>query len=145
MTELTVPAPQRVLGQYPRDSGVLRRVADSKLFSALLAPGGQGCSPDTRPANPADAAGFIDAMSEQLMPRLGGSGHWPMQFVMCLARRGRIKVSARHEPQGWSIWLDAERADTCQWLAGQQQRCQQSLACRLGRPVRVELMQGAHR
>ena len=139
MTELSVPTLQRVL---PHDSGSRRRVADSKLFNAFLASGVQGSLPDTRLANPADAVEFAQAMSEQLMPRLGGSGHWPLQFVMCLARRGRIKVSARHEPQGWSIWLDAERADTCQWLAGQQQRCQQSLARRLGRPVRIELMQG---
>ncbi|SEE14303.1 type III secretion system HrpP C-terminal domain-containing protein [Pseudomonas deceptionensis] len=146
MTELSVLTPQRAdLRQYPRDSGPLRRIADSKLFNALLVPGGQGSPPDTRLENTAQAAEFAQAMSEQLMPRLGGSGHWPLQFVICLARCGRITVSARQERQGWSVWLDAERADTGQWLAGQLQRCQQSLARRLGQPVRLELMQGVRR
>ena len=117
------------------------RATDSKLFCVLLARGSHAGPPATRLSNLADACGFAYALSDQLVPRLGRIGHGPMQFVILLARRGRIRVSARHECQGWSIWLDAECRDTCRWLAGQQQRCQQAIAQRLGQPVRVQLLQ----
>ena len=143
---MTEPTGPKWICSYQGESGpgldAQMRLADSTLFNAFLARGSRVCPPDTRLSHPSDGAEFIHALFERLRPLPVGSAHWPMQFVICLARRGRIKVSTRLERQGWSIWLAAERPDTRQWLVGQQQRCQQSLARRLGQPVRVQLMFG---
>lgn len=100
--------------------------ADSKLFADNLS----GLD-----------AGLVQALFEQLMPRMAWSGQWPLQFVIGLARRGRIKVSARYERYAWSISLEAEQYATHQWLASQQQYCQRRLARKLGHSVRIQLMQ----
>lgn len=109
-------------------------------------------APATAPVSDADSQLFADnlsgidsglarAMSEQLLPRMAVTGQLPLQFVICLARRGRITVRVRFEPQGWGISLEAEQSGTRQWLARQQQHCQQSLARKLGQPVCIQLMQ----
>ena len=99
--------------------------ADSKLFADNLS------GPD---------AGLMRTLSEHLMPRMAWVGQWPLQFVIDLARRGRINVSARYERHAWSISLQADQYATHQWLASQQQYCQRRLARTLGHPVWVQLM-----
>ena len=100
-------------------------------------------APATAPVSDADSQRFADnlsgtdfglahAMSEQLLPRVAVTGQSPLQFVICLARRGRIYVRARYERRAWSISLEAEQAGTRQWLIRQQQHCQQHLARTLG-------------
>ena len=86
-------------------------------------------------------AGLVRTLSDHLMSRMARSGQWPLQFVIDLARRGRINVSARYERRTWSISLAADQYTTRQWLASQQQHCQRRLARQLGQPVRVQVMQ----
>lgn len=100
--------------------------ADSKLFADNLS------GPD---------AGLVRTLSEHLMPRMAWVGQWPLQFVIDLARRGRINVSARYERRAWSISLGADQYATRQWLASQQQHCQRRLARQLGQSVRVQVIQ----
>ena len=116
------------LSFHDYQAAVVARVseADSKLFADNLS------GTDT---------GLAQAMSEQLLPRVAVTGQLPLQFMICLARRGRINVRARYERQAWSISLEAEQSGTRQWLARQQQHCQQSLARKLGQPVCIQLMQ----
>ena len=115
------------LSFHDYQAAVVARVseADSKLFADNLS------GTDT---------GLAQAMSEQLLPRVAVTGQLPWQFMICLARRGRINVRARYERQAWSISLEAEQSGTRQWLARQQQHCQQSLARKLGQPVSIQLM-----
>ena len=49
--------------------------ADSKLFADNLS---------------GTDSGLAQAMSEQLLPHVAVTGQSPLQFVFCLARRGRI-------------------------------------------------------
>lgn len=115
------------LSFHDYQAAVVARVseADSKLFADNLS------GTDT---------GLAQAMSEQLLPRVAVTGQLPLQFMICLARRGRINVRARYERQAWCISLEAEQSGTRQWLARQQQHCQQSLARKLGQPVSIQLM-----
>jgi len=116
------------LSFHDAQTAVVARVseADSKLFADNLS---------------GTDSGLARALSEQLLPRMAVTGQLPLQFVICLARRGRIIVRARFEPQGWGISLEAEQSGTRQWLARQQQHCQQSLARKLGLPVSIQLTQ----
>lgn len=111
-------------------------VADRQLFAGLMAGGASHVPP------PVVDEGLIQRLSDQLLARLGSGDHRPVQFVIDLARRGRVHVSARYERRVWTVSLGAEQAATSQWLAGQQQNCQLRLAHTLGQPVRVQLMQG---
>lgn len=103
------------------------RVADSKLFADSLA---------------GTDAGLAPALLQALLPRVACVAQWPLRFVIHLARRGPIKVNARHEHRAWVVSLTAEHCATHQWLAGQQQALQQRLTRRLGQPVNVRLHQG---
>lgn len=116
------------LSFHDAQTAVVARVseADSKLFADNLS---------------GTDFGLAQAMSEQLLPRVAVTGQSPLQFVICLARRGRIYVRARYEGRAWSISLQAEQAGTRQWLIRQQQHCQQHLARTLGQPVSLQLMQ----
>lgn len=100
--------------------------ADGKLFAASLASADMG---------------LAQALSEALMPRATGGGPWPVQFVLDLAHRGRINVSASYEHHGWHITLRAQQSATRLWLARQQQPCQRRLVRRLGQLVRIQLVQ----
>ena len=99
--------------------------ADCKLFADSLAGADKG---------------LAQALSEALMPR--ATGRQPcVQFVLHLAHRGRVNVSACYEHQGWLITLRAQQSATRQWLARQQQPCQRRLARALGQIVRIRLLQ----
>ena len=77
---------------------------------------------------------------EALMPRIAGRGPWPVQFVLHLAHRGQVNVSAGYAAQGWHITLGAQQAGTRNWLARQRQACQRRLGRALGQPVSLQLM-----
>ncbi|MES2870941.1 MAG: type III secretion system HrpP C-terminal domain-containing protein [Pseudomonadota bacterium] len=136
MTQPIELKPARVPSRdYERDlRQAVASVADSQLFAGLMAGGTSRVSPSA-----ADVR-LAQAVSDQLLLRVSGASQWPIQFVIELARRGRVHVSARYERRVWTISLQAEQAATSQWLGEQQQSCQQSLARRLGQPVRVLLI-----
>lgn len=85
--------------------------------------------------------GLAQALAEALMPRATRCGSWSLQFVLHLAHRGRVSVSARYEHHGWLITLRAQQSATRRWLARQQQPCQRRLARALGQCVRIRLLQ----
>lgn len=118
-------------------------LVDSRLFARLMADdyGEPSLRPQVSCSVPCADVGLIHAMAEQLAPRLSGGGQWPMQFVIELARLGRINVSARYERRVWNIALEAEQASTYQWLVNHQQITQERLAQTLGQPIRVQLFQ----
>ena len=101
------------------------RAADCKLFADSLAGADRG---------------LAQVLSEAPMPRATGCQPC-MQFVLHLAHRGRVNVSACYEHQGWLITLRAQQSATRQWLARQQQPCQRRLARALGQIVRIRLLQ----
>ena len=101
------------------------RAADSRLFADSLAGADMG---------------LAQALGEALMPRIAGRGPWPVQFVLHLAHRGQVNVSAGYAAQGWHITLGAQQAGTRHWLARQRQACQRRLGRALGQPVSLQLM-----
>ncbi|OPA94125.1 flagellar hook-length control protein FliK [Pseudomonas fluorescens] len=82
---------------------------------------------------------MIQALTEQLVPRILGGSQWPLVAVLYLPRLGRINTTVRREPGEWSIDLAAEEEPTVQWLGGVRQRLQDSLEQSLGAPVSVSL------
>ena len=85
--------------------------------------------------------GLAQALTKALVPGASRRGPWPVQFVLHLAHRGRVSVSACYEHHGWHITLRAQQSATRQWLARQQQTCQWRLARALGQFVRVQSVQ----
>lgn len=139
--------PARILSRdYPppaRQTAVSSvSLVDSTLFARLMADGyGESpLSPKVSWSVPCADVGLIHAMAELLAPRLSGGGQWPMQFVINLARLGRINVSARYERRVWNIALEAEQTSTYEWLVNHQQVAQERLTQTLGAPVRVQLL-----
>ena len=85
--------------------------------------------------------GLAQALTKALMPGATGRGPRLVHFVLHLAHRGRVSVSACYEHHGWHITLRAQQSATRQWLARQQQTCQWRLARALGQFVRVQSVQ----
>lgn len=130
--------PARDYPSEPRQTAIC--AADHQLFARFMVHGYPATPSGTRGLSPAADAGLIQAVADQLLPYASGGGQWPMQFVIELARRGRVHVSARYERRVWAISLEAEQVATSQWLTNQQQVCQQSLARTLGQSVRVQVI-----
>jgi hypothetical protein len=82
---------------------------------------------------------MIEALTEQLAPRVVGASQWPLVAVLYLPRLGRINASVRREPGAWSIELAAEEASTAHWLGGVRQRFQDGLEQSVGVPVSLSL------
>lgn len=119
------------------------RMTDSSLFARFVAQQGTekswGCSESfTRAGTGCD---LLQAIGERCGPRWTRGVSTPMQFVISLARRGRINVRAHHEYAGWTFSLEAEQSATHQWLIGQQPDCQARLSRTLGQSVRVLVIQ----
>lgn len=137
-----VPSRDAYCAPWPAVVNLGASVSDRTLFINLLR-GGESNAPATGlSVVPGGDAQLIKALSEPLLSRAGGSGPWPLQFVIDLVRRGRIKVSAGYERGVWNIALQPELACTGRWLTTQQSCCQERLARRLGQPVRVSLQRG---
>ncbi|MCD7036953.1 type III secretion system HrpP C-terminal domain-containing protein [Pseudomonas sp. MAFF 311095] len=82
---------------------------------------------------------MIEALAEQLAPRLQAAPQWPLKAVLYLPRLGRINASVRREQGAWSIDLEAEEAATARWLSGVRQQCEDRFAATLGQPVSLHL------
>jgi len=83
----------------------------------------------------ADGAAMIEALVDQLAPRLQAASQWPLNAVLYLPRLGRINASVRREQGAWSIDLEAQEEATARWLSGMRKQCEDRLADTLGQPV----------
>ena len=112
-----------------------------RLFARLFADeregGGAGASLSAKKS----AAGVaqIEALAEQLGPRVLAGSQWPLQAVLYLPRLGRINASVRREQGAWGIELEAECDATARWLSGVRQQCEDRFAQALGLPVNLIL------
>ncbi|MFY0749719.1 type III secretion system HrpP C-terminal domain-containing protein [Pseudomonas sp. NFX5] len=80
---------------------------------------------------------LIEALAEQLAPRVQAASQWPLQAVLYLPRLGRINASVRREQGAWTIELEAEQDATARWLCGVRQQCEGRFAGALGLPVNL--------
>ena len=140
MTQVSIKPPQRLRAQSeerePKPDGLLSW-DPARVFFRLLSDerGGAGCGASLTPLKACTDVARIEALAEQLVPRLSGATQWPLVAVLYLPRLGRINVSVRREPGGWNIELDAEQETTQRWLGSVRQQCQARLAADLGRSV----------
>lgn len=114
-----------------------------RLFAQLFAPdddgGGGFASGLSGPKASADVA-MIEALTQQLAPRIQVSAHWPLNAVLYLPRLGRINARVEKGASAWNVELDAEEERTAHWLGGVRKRCQDGLAEALGQPVDIHLV-----
>lgn len=113
-----------------------------RLFSGLLvSEGEQGgyAAPRLDAKAPANLA-MLQALAEQLAPRIQAGTHWPLQAVLYLPRLGRINATVRREQGAWNIELQAQEDDTVRWLGSVRQRCQHRFSEALGQPVNLHLI-----
>ncbi|WP_411381262.1 type III secretion system HrpP C-terminal domain-containing protein [Pseudomonas sp. MPB26] len=82
---------------------------------------------------------MIEALAEQLAPRIQAVSQWPLQAVLYLPRLGRINARVCREQDAWSIDLEAQEDATARWLSGVRQPCEDRLAVALGQPVSLHL------
>ncbi|WP_340054299.1 type III secretion system HrpP C-terminal domain-containing protein [Pseudomonas sp. JAI120] len=80
---------------------------------------------------------MVEALTEQLAPRVQAGSQWPLQAVLYLPRLGRINASVRREQSAWSIELEAEHDATARWLSGVRQQCEDRFSAVLGLPVNL--------
>lgn len=145
MTKVPTSLPKRLRTRDPRNdlaAGMAPAVPweHIRLFARLVADGdrsGSGASLARRKAGA--EVSMIEALTEQLVPRVMGASQWPLVAVLYLPRLGRINASVRREPGAWNIELAAEEVSTACWLGGVRQHCQEGLAQSLGLPVRLNV------
>ncbi|WP_300627585.1 type III secretion system HrpP C-terminal domain-containing protein [Pseudomonas sp.] len=82
---------------------------------------------------------MIEALAEQLAPRMDAASQWPLQAVLYLPRLGRINARVRREHGAWGIDLEAQEHETARWLSGMRQACEDRFAMVLGQPVSLHL------
>ncbi|OPA93058.1 flagellar hook-length control protein FliK [Pseudomonas fluorescens] len=121
------------LGQVPWEQG--------RLFAQLFTVGDEGAGAQSFASGEMASAGIamIEALAEQLAPRVLAGAQWPLHAVLYLPRLGRINSVVRREQGTWSIDLDAELEATSRWLSGVRQPCQERLATALGQSVSLHL------
>ena len=85
------------------------------------------------------AVAMIEALAEQLAPRVLVAAQWPLQATLYMPRLGRINATVRREQNAWGIDLDAEQEATARWLCGVRQQCQERFAQALDAPVSLHL------
>lgn len=126
-----------------RDSGAAGMVAweQGRLFTRLFAGDGEGAGTSASLSRKKSAAGIamIEALAEQLTPRVLAGSQWPLQAVLYLPRLGRINASVRREQSAWAIELEAEHDATARWLGGVRQQCEDRFTQALGLPVSLSL------
>ena len=126
-----------------RESGAAGVVPweQGRLFARLFAGDGEGAG--TRASlpgkKPAAGVAMIEALAEQLAPRVWAGSQWPLQAVLYLPRLGRINASVRREQSAWAIELEAEHDATARWLSGVRQQCEDRFTQALGLPVNLRL------
>ena len=113
----------------------------TRLFSQLWADDGEGSGAGTPLARTRTSGGpaMIEALAEQLAPRMQAASQWPLQAVLYLPRLGRINASVRREQGAWSIELEAEEEATARWLSGVRQQVEERCTQTMGRPVSLLL------
>jgi hypothetical protein len=146
MTQVSANKPERARLREPREErepgmGGVMPWEQGRLFAQLFADDGDGAGYATShpgPTTPTDTS-TIQALAEQLAPRVQGGSQWPLHAVLYLPRLGRINACVGPEAGAWNIELEAEEERTTRWLIGVRQRCQDGLAEALGQPVSLHL------
>lgn len=112
-----------------------------RLFAQLFTDDGEsaGAGASLSGKKALASSAMIDALAEQLVPRMVTGSQWPLQAVLYLPRLGRINASVRREQGSWAVELEAEQDATGRWLCGVRQRCEQRFAGELGQPVSLLL------
>ncbi|MFC6336511.1 flagellar hook-length control protein FliK [Pseudomonas sp. CCM 7891] len=146
MKQVPVNKPERSRLREPREErepgmGGVVPWEQGRLFTQLFTTdregGGYGSSPPGMTASTEPL--MIEALAEQLAPRIQGASQWPLQATLYLPRLGRINASVRREQGAWNVELEAEEEHTARWLPGVRQRLQDGLAGVLAQPVNVHL------
>lgn len=121
------------LGVVPWEQG--------RLFAQLFAHDGEDARTGASLSGKKAVAGIamIEALAEQLAPRVLAGSQWPLQAVLYLPRLGRINASVRREQSAWAIELEAEHDATARWLGGVRQQCEDRFTQALGLPVSLSL------
>jgi hypothetical protein len=112
-----------------------------RLFAQLFTEEGGGTGAGASLSGKKASAGIalIEALTEQLAPRVQAASQWPLQAVLYLPRLGRINASVRREQGAWTVELEAEQSATARWLSGVRQQCEDRFAGALGLPVSLLL------
>lgn len=113
----------------------------TRLFAQFWAGDDEGAGDrgSLRETKASGGTAMIEALTEQLVPRLQATSQWPLQAVLYLPRLGRINASVRREQSSWSIDLEAQEEATARWLSGVRQQCEDRFALTLGRSVSLSL------
>ncbi|MBB4815686.1 MULTISPECIES: type III secretion system HrpP C-terminal domain-containing protein [Pseudomonas] len=126
-----------------REPGAMGVVAweQGRLFAQLFADNdeGFGSGASLSGVKTSTDAAMMQALAEQLAPRIQAGANWPLQAVLYLPRLGRINASVRREPNAWTIELEAEHDATARWLSGVRQQCEERFSGELGMPVNLLL------
>jgi hypothetical protein len=122
----------------PSTGGVIQ-LEQGRLFFQLFTDEEDSAGFGSSLHTPARDRLMIEALAEQLVPRLNGVTQWPLQAVFHLPGMGRIKISAQHEIGAWSLDLEAEEERTRLWLGSVRQRCEERLGRELGGSVSLFL------
>lgn len=112
-----------------------------RLFARLFSDNdeGMGGRGALSAAKGAGGVAMLEALAEQLAPRIQAAAQWPLLAVLYLPRLGRINASVRRERGAWAIELDAEHDATARWLSDVRQPCEDRLTRTLGQPVSLRL------
>ena len=124
----------------PSTAGV-GMLEQGRLFARLFTDNDEdtGARGSLSGARASSGVAMLEALAEQLAPRIQAAAQWPLQAVLYLPRLGRINASVRRERGAWAIELDAEHDATARWLSGVRQQCEDRLAGALGQPVSLLL------
>ena len=145
MTQVPANKPERPRPREPRDerepaAGAFVPVEQRLLFTQLFTRDREGGGYGARTALTAPTETLmIEALTEQLAPRIQAAAQWPLQAMLYLPRLGRINASVRREQGAWNVELTAEETHTARWLPGVRQRLEDGLAGALAQPVHVHL------
>ncbi|MEO8490617.1 type III secretion system HrpP C-terminal domain-containing protein [Pseudomonas sp.] len=146
MTKVSTRSPKRLRSRDTKDDSESQMLAavpweQRRLFSQLFDDrgGGSGHGATLARRKPSADALMVEALTEQLAPRVLGASQWPLVAVLYLPRLGRINASVRRESGAWNVELAAEEESTARWLSGVRQRCQEGLAQSLRMPVNLSV------
>ncbi|NVZ19379.1 type III secretion system HrpP C-terminal domain-containing protein [Pseudomonas costantinii] len=149
MNQVSNSSPERSRPREPKEerepmTGGVVLWEQGRLFASLFADEGEesGYGASSLGNKALANVAMIDALAEQLAPRIQGASQWPLQAVLYVPRLGRISASVRREQGAWNIELDAEEDATARWLSGVRQQCQERFMETLGQPVNLHLPDG---
>lgn len=144
MTPIPANTPERQRRRDPREERVHEVDAlvpweQRQLFTQLFGGDDEGSG---RSASQAEMKGssdlvMVQALTEQLLPRLQSVSTLPLSVAMYLPRLGRINASIRRKKAGWDIELEAQQITTASWLHDVRQQCERRLAESLVLPVQL--------